>query len=295
MSPISSAALQPDNFDITEKLRRELAFTQQQLKYFAQDFRQLRSKAAEQEAALRLAVDQANIYAQELNGVLASERRKSVALHEAHLQTVRGLTRAARFRDDETGLHLERIAHYVRLMSVELALSEAAAQGYSIASTLHDIGKIAIPDAVLYKRSSLTDAERIVINRHTIIGAQLLSGGTSPQLILGREIALTHHENWDGSGYPRGLQGREIPLGGRLVRLADQYDALRSERPYKPPLTHEKSYRIIAEGDGRTKPSHFDPELLDIFWKHEAAFKDIFDGSYLNPSPTETDTQRPAS
>ena len=155
------------------------------------------------------------------------------------------------------------------------------------ASALHDIGKIAIPDAILRKRGPLNVVERAIVETHTTIGASILAGSPSPQVQLASEIAASHHENWDGTGYPARLSGEDIPLSGRIVRLADQYDALRSERVYKSAFSHEKSVSIILEGDDRTAPSHFDPEILQVFRQACRQFERIFSRTAENESDSE--------
>ena len=157
-----------------------------------------------------------------------------------------------------------------------LGLPRQRIKAISAASALHDIGKLAIPDSILTKRGPLDESERRIVETHPTVGARLLAGSPSPWVALAREVALTHHENWDGSGYPSGLVGTDIPLTGRIVRLADQYDALRSERVYKPAFSHARALEVIYEGDGRTLPSHFDPELLDILRSAHGDFDRIF-------------------
>jgi putative two-component system response regulator len=129
---------------------------------------------------------------------------------------------------------------------------------------------------ILLKRSSLTPEEFSLIKTHTLIGANILQGSKSKYLEMARRIALTHHERWDGTGYPRGLKGEEIPLAGRIVNMIDQYDALRSKRPYKSPLDHETAVRTILKGDGRTSPEHFDPDLRKVFAELAPVFGRIF-------------------
>src|SRR5262249_55439660 len=139
-------------------------------------------------------------------------------------------------------------------------------------------GKIGIPYAVLHKQGPLTQAEWQLMQRHTHIGAQLLADSASPLVEMARQIALTHHERWDGSGYPHGLRGAAIPLAGRIVMLGDEYDALRSARPYKPALDHATTCAILLEGDGRMRPTHFAPCLLEAFQALQHAFVAIYAG-----------------
>lgn len=191
-------------------------------------------------------------------------------------EVIKRLTSAVEMRDTETGLHIVRIGLYTRRIAEALGLDEDFIETISVASTMHDIGKIGINDAILLKPGRLTSAEFETIKEHTIIGKSILAGSSHRMLQLGAEIAVSHHECWDGSGYPYGLKGDKIPLSGRIVMLADQYDAIRNRRIYKKEVDHETTCRIILQGDGRTLPQHFDPEILKIF----SAIKDEFIGIY---------------
>lgn len=221
--------------------------------------------AAQLEGDLAAAHSQLARYAEDLKRLLDRERAKTRLLEAAHLDTLMRLTRAAEYKDAETGGHLERLSEYSRTLALHLGLSEREADRIGAAAPLHDVGKIGIPDAVLTKPGPLDNEEWKIMQRHPAIGASLLKGSSSPLIETARVIALTHHEHWDGTGYPRGLRGEETPLEGRIVMLADRYDALRSPRHYKPALAHDAVCDLLLEGDGRTQPSHIDPRLLAAF------------------------------
>ncbi|MDX1643087.1 MAG: HD domain-containing phosphohydrolase [Thermoanaerobaculia bacterium] len=208
---------------------------------------------------------QLRAYARDLRRVLQQERRAAAELRDAYMDTFRRLLSVVSCCHHETARHLERIGAYVEVMAGGLGLEEAEVGSLARASVLHDIGKLGIPRGILNKPGPLNAEERRTVETHTTLGERILDGSPSPDVQLSAVIAASHHENWDGSGYPRGLSGESIPLAGRIVRLADQYDALRSARPYKRAFTHEEASRVILEGDDRTSPSHFDPGLLDVY------------------------------
>ncbi|NOQ81749.1 MAG: response regulator [Methylophaga sp.] len=195
----------------------------------------------------------------------------------SHIETIRTLIIASEFRDDETGQHVGRIGHYAKTLAKLAGATREYVDVLFYASSLHDIGKLAIPDAILQKKGPLTNDEFDAIKQHTLIGHRILSNASiSPYLNLGAEVALTHHEYWDGTGYPNGLCGSDIPMGGRIVSICDVYDALRSLRPYKPAFDHDKAISIMRHGDDRTKPEHFEPELLRLFLTNEKEFEKIY-------------------
>jgi CHASE2 domain-containing sensor protein len=199
-------------------------------------------------------------------------RERTAELEETQLEVVRRLARAAERRDEDTGEHVERIGVLCERLALAAGLSAGAAETLRHASVLHDVGKIGIPDRVLLKPGRLDAEEWAVMKTHAEIGASMLSGSPSPLVQLGEEIARTHHERWDGSGYPAGLRGEEIPLPGRIVAICDVFDALRSRRPYKEPWTMEQALDEIRSQRGR----HFDPQLVDLFLPLAAGLGDAY-------------------
>ncbi len=182
-------------------------------------------------------------------------------LEDSSLETLLRLSRAAEFKDDDTGAHVLRMSRYSAAIARTLGLDDAWVALLLHAAPMHDIGKIGIPDRILLKPGRLDAAEWEIMRTHCRMGAEILAGSDSEVIRLGEEIALTHHEKWNGQGYPHGLVGDSIPLSGRIVAVADVFDALTSRRPYKEPFSVEKSLRIMREGSG----SHFDPEVLEGF------------------------------
>lgn len=218
------------------------------------------------------------------NHMIASLRESELEVQRTRDVTILALASLAETRDNETGAHIIRTQFYVKALALELRNSEQYRPQLDDetvdllfkSAPLHDVGKVGIPDAVLLKPGKLTDEEFDVIKQHPMIGSEALARaeerlGSTSFLRYAREISETHHEKWDGSGYPAGLQGQDIPLSGRLMALADVYDALISKRVYKPAFPHEKAKAIILEGKG----SHFDPAVVEAFVRCEAEFKAI--------------------
>ena len=183
-------------------------------------------------------------------------------IEKTALNTIIRLSRAAEYRDEDTGAHILRISAISAAIAHHLGLGDKVAKSVQYAAPMHDIGKIGIPDHILLKPGKLLGDEWEIMKQHTTMGMRILEGATDGYEKLAGAIALTHHEKWDGKGYPRGLKGQKIPLVGRIVAIADVFDALTSKRPYKRTFSLEKSFEIIEEGKG----SHFDPELVNGFF-----------------------------
>lgn len=182
-------------------------------------------------------------------------------LRETRLQIVQRLGRAAEYKDNETGMHVLRMSHFCRALAIALGCSAEWVDDLLHAAPMHDVGKIGIPDAVLLKPGPLNDSEWKIMREHPVIGAEIIGEHDSGILRMAREIALTHHEKWDGSGYPHGLRGESIPLAARIVALADVFDALTSVRPYKRAWSVSEALAHIEAQSG----VHFDPALVPVF------------------------------
>lgn len=246
----------------------------------------LASQVMDQFELHRYALDARKYYEQIIqhSGILEEEvDRRTADIVRTREQVVHCLARAAEYRDDDTGNHICRVSQYVRLIADQLGLPEERCRNLELASTLHDIGKIGIPDAILLKPGKLTEHEfglikghanfgsdilnnmsendQSIVARHCEIGASIFADTDYPLLVLAEEIARTHHEKFDGTGYPNGLKGQDIPLSGRITAVADVFDALSSERPYKEAFPLELCLEILEQG----RDSHFDPNVLDAF------------------------------
>ncbi|MBF0235714.1 MAG: two-component system response regulator [Desulfamplus sp.] len=198
-------------------------------------------------------------------------------LESYSLDSIFRLCRASEYKDEDTGAHIQRMSHYSAAIARQMGLNENVCKWILYAAPMHDIGKIGIPDRVLLKPGKLDDEEFGIIKQHAIYGGKILENAKAGYLKLGEVIALPHHEKWDGSGYPNGLKGKEIPKVGQIVAVADVFDALTSKRPYKKPFSVEQSFEIIQKGSG----THFSPEVVKAFFEiteEILAIKDNFTG-----------------
>lgn len=188
---------------------------------------------------------------------------RTAEITKTRLQIIHCLSTAAEYRDEETGAHIYRMSHYSRTIALTAGLSTEEADLLLQAAPMHDVGKIGIPDRILLKPGKLDADEWEIMKTHTMIGGKIIGDHSSELLKLARQVALTHHERWDGTGYPQGLIGENIPISGRIVMLADVFDALTSERPYKKAWSEADAIKEIDHGSG----THFDPTLVAAFMK----------------------------
>ena len=227
---------------------------------------------------LQLELEKHNLHLEDL------VKEKVAEISDSQLATIVALARLAESRDDDTGDHIEHTRIFCKVLAEKLrgkpcyagSVDDTFIKNIYHASPLHDIGKVGISDNILLKPGKLTPEEFDIMKTHALIGANTLQAACSKYprnafLNMGIAIARSHHEKWDGSGYPDGLAGEDIPLSARIMAVADAYDALRSKRPYKPPFTHEKGCAIIMEAAGR----HFDPAVIDAFRAVESEFAEI--------------------
>ncbi len=217
-------------------------------------------------------------YSEDLARSITELRKAHADLHESYLDTINRLALAAEYKDVETGDHIIRISRYSSLLAEEIGMSREVVENMRYASPMHDVGKIGIPDRILLKPGKLTVDEFEVMKTHTTIGAKILSGSKAEILRIAHEIAISHHEKWDGTGYPRRLSGDRIPMSGRIVGIADVFDALTSARPYKDPYPVDVAFEIIRKQSG----THFDPGLVDTFVSKRGRVKEIM--REINPA-----------
>ena len=231
-------------------------------------------------AEMTARIEAQNIRLKRRNAQLKVQREKIAALkdqtEDAFRLSIRLLARAAEVHDEGTARHVERVNEYAFRLAEILELSQAFCDEIHYSAQLHDVGKMSVDVAVLRKEGPLTDDERTEMKRHPTYGYRILS--ESDRLQMASEIALNHHERWDGGGYPHGRRGREIPIAARIVTVADIYDALRSSRPYKVGYDHETTLRILLEGDERMKvEGMFDPQVIEAFAGNHHCFEEIWE------------------
>jgi putative two-component system response regulator len=206
-----------------------------------------------------------------LREALVELEHARLATVRAHMETIHKLSAAAEYKDEDTASHILRMSRYCAVIAENAGLDEDTVDLILNSSPMHDIGKMGIPDAILLKPGKLDEQEWEVMRRHTVMGANILGDSNSKYLEAGAVIAATHHEKWDGSGYPAQLAGEDIPLFGRICALADVFDALTTKRPYKDAFSNEKAIGIMTQGRG----AHFDPALFDIFLANLARIEAI--------------------
>jgi len=246
-------------------LKAENAALQSQLFRYAEDFQKLlgdRDLAEENENEKNAAYKQLERFNQDFMVLLEQKEKSYRALESSHLDTIRRLATAAEFKDDDTGVHIIRMSRFSAMIADAYGQNEEYCNLLEQASPMHDIGKIGVPDSILKKAGQLTPDEWIFMRKHPEYGANILGGSDVPVLQMAEEVALAHHEKYDGSGYPLQLKGKEIPLSGRIVALADFFDALTMDRCYRPAFSDTKALAMVEEGKG----THFDPKVVDAFF-----------------------------
>lgn len=239
------------------------------------------SNASSDLQRLRLALEasqkQAAMVVRDWKRSYEEAQRRTTELERSYYDTLVRLLRVSQFRSVETSEHMTRVGMYSAVVARLLGLGEDFASLISAAAPLHDLGKVGIPDSILLFNGPLNSSQVEVMRKHPRVGFELLAGSHSPVLSMAAEIALTHHERFDGTGYPQALHGEAIPITGRITMLADLYDALRSQRIYKNAMTHREACEIILHGDRRSRPEHLDPGLLELFRQRHRMFESIFD------------------
>lgn len=246
----------PDKVDQNKEDQNEA-----QLKKYAEDLVAVYQSEKQKRKELEVKNRQLEKCAGDLSRVLSELKVLHGDLNDAYLDTIHRLVMAAEYKDDDTGAHIVRITGYSVLVAEKLGLSDTEIRNVQYAAPMHDVGKIGIPDSILMKPGRLTAEEFEVVKTHTTIGAAILSNAKATILQVAETIARSHHEKWNGKGYPLGLAGKDIPLVGRIVAIADTFDALTSKRPYKDPYPVSVALDIIRKERGQ----QFDPDVVDVF------------------------------
>jgi putative two-component system response regulator len=233
-----------------------------QLKKYAQDLAEIYRSEKEKRKELEAANQQLIRYAVDFNKAILELKTTHMELQEAYLDTIYRLALAAEYKDEETGNHIIRMSRYCSLIAEKIDLPSRDVENIRYASPMHDIGKIGIPDSILVKPGKLTPEEFEIMKTHTVIGAKILAGSKAEIIQVAQQIALSHHERWNGKGFPQGLSGANTPIMARIVGIVDVFDALISRRPYKEPFPVKVALEIIEEGRGQ----RFDPTLVDVLF-----------------------------
>ncbi|MDO9565249.1 MAG: HD domain-containing protein [Candidatus Desulfaltia sp.] len=231
-----------------------------QLKKYADDLAKIYKSEKQKRKELETVNLQLIKYGHDLNRSVSDLKAANLELYQAYIATICRLAIAAEYRDEDTGDHIVRIGRYSALIAEKIGMPDVKAKDMLYAAPMHDIGKIGIPDHILLKPGKLTDEEFDIVKTHTTIGAKILSNSNAKIIMLAEQIAISHHEKWNGQGYPNGLSGLDIPLAGRIVAGVDVFDALTSKRPYKKAFRLEVALNIMK----KEREQHFDPDVLDI-------------------------------
>jgi len=251
-------------WDLVKVIEKEKAALQSQLFRYAEDMQILlvaRDTAAMNAGEKKSAYEQLERFNFDFMILMVQKDKLHENLELSHLDTIKRLATAAAFKDDDTGIHIVRMSRFSAIIARAYGQNKKYCDLLEQASPMHDIGKIGIPDNVLKKPGKLTEAEWLLMRKHPEYGANILSGSNVPVLQMAEEIALAHHEKYDGSGYPSNLKGEKIPLSARIVALADFFDALTMDRCYRPAFTDEQALNMVKENNG----THFDPNVVKAF------------------------------
>jgi putative two-component system response regulator len=245
-------------------LEKDLRLANLQSKKYAIDLAKVYKSTKDQKEELGLANKQLKKYAQDLRKTISTLQTVNKELQDAYYDTIHRLVLAVEYKDKFTGSHIMRMSRYSALLAKKIGLPIQDVLNIFYAAPMHDVGKIGIPDTIISKPSKLTSDEFDIIKKHTVIGAEILDNSKSNILMIARQIALSHHEKWNGGGYPHGLNKDAIPLSARIVALADTFDVLISKRSYKEPFPVSIAFEIIKSERGK----HFDPDVVDVFEKN---------------------------
>lgn len=259
--PINYQALYEQQLRRSSELELELALLQEQTSLYARDLASVYRHAKGKRRELADTNLQLLKYATDLRNSLGQLKHSNSHLQAAYHDTISRLSLAAEYRDKDTGTHISRMCYFSVIMAEHMQLPPADIRNIFYGAPMHDVGKIGIPDHIILKPSRLNKAEFEIMKRHVVIGSDILSNAKAEILRIAQHIALWHHERWDGGGYPHGLKRQEIPRICRVISVADVFDALISQRPYKEAMSVEQAHEIITEG----REKQFDPEAVDAF------------------------------